>query len=345
MTDAPSHTVPEDGMVVSDGASSSRNQLQVSHTITNECPARVPVMSDTRSGDDLQSPASIPCNEGSNPQILKLLVLTGVVGSGKSTFAEALCDYYPGQYKRACQDVLGSRGAVESYIIKQLQQGFNVCVDRTNVDVSQRSNWLQIAQDFQVKHKAVVEVYSLHFDVPYDVCKARLQARTSHETLHTPQAAIKVLNVFSRQLVRPQADEGFHKTITVDMHWCQGNSDGVRKKEVDLVLRKLNDAKYCPGFIAGMPSRGALGQGRRQTNAPSHRGRPGRGAMTPMRGTSHPHGGTSDVSGSSAHSQRQRTLPQAWQRPPPWQASGHRVNGQHHSPTDHSYPRTPPPPS
>jgi len=64
-----------------------------------------------------------------------VIILTGLIGSGKSTFALALQKHYP-NFVRCNQDDLGDRRAVESKVRQALSQGKSVCVDRTNFDAS-----------------------------------------------------------------------------------------------------------------------------------------------------------------------------------------------------------------
>jgi predicted kinase len=47
---------------------------------------------------------------------------------------------------RANQDDLGSRQAVADRAAKALREGRHVVIDRTNVDFSQRANWLELAR-------------------------------------------------------------------------------------------------------------------------------------------------------------------------------------------------------
>lgn len=230
----------------------------------------------------------------------RILVLTGLVGSGKSTFAECLTSHYPEVYKRASQDVLGSRGAVESYVLRQLHQGYDVLIDRTNVDAQQRAHWLKLAKQFQDSPTGCcVEVYSVYFATPYEECKSRLEVRTTHETLHSPHEAIKVLNIFSRQLVVPQPREGFHKLISV-----LPAESGSTKQHTDALLYKLNTAPYAPGMNAGKPTQGAVAQSHAPHGGPGHRttARPGRGKLD----------------WSSRASGRGDGMGVAWGRPAPW---------------------------
>ncbi|PPQ79700.1 hypothetical protein CVT25_003274 [Psilocybe cyanescens] len=64
-----------------------------------------------------------------------VLILCGLIASGKSTFAEALQEHYP-EFRRCNQDDLGDRRAVEQLARQTLNQGFSVCIDRTNFNAA-----------------------------------------------------------------------------------------------------------------------------------------------------------------------------------------------------------------
>lgn len=108
---------------------------------------------------------------GSQPQ--ELIVLAGVVGSGKSTLSTAWQHHLPvrairflqsvaaehshrqltlqnlGQdWVRVNQDDLGDRRTCEAAVRTALSQGMNVVVDRQNFDAGQRRTWLEIANEF-----------------------------------------------------------------------------------------------------------------------------------------------------------------------------------------------------
>ncbi|KAF4594181.1 hypothetical protein EYR40_008984 [Pleurotus pulmonarius] len=91
-----------------------------------------------------------------------VLVLVGLIGSGKSTFAQALQQCYP-HFHRCNQDELGDRRQVESLARSCLQQGLNVCIDRTNFNEPQRAYWINIAREFPG-----TSVWVIVFDTPYE---------------------------------------------------------------------------------------------------------------------------------------------------------------------------------
>ncbi|ELU44242.1 KTI12 domain-containing protein [Rhizoctonia solani AG-1 IA] len=92
-----------------------------------------------------------------------LIVLCGLVGSGKSTFATALQREFP-EVRRCNQDELGRREDVEREVHAALSQGLSVCVDRTNFDPGQRRTWIDIA-----RQHSNIEIWGITMDTPFDV--------------------------------------------------------------------------------------------------------------------------------------------------------------------------------
>ena len=81
-----------------------------------------------------------------------LVVLVGVPGSGKSTFARHLSD----TYERVCQDELPTKAHCINNIKAALSQGKPVIVDRTNMNREQRVPFLRIAAARNVPVRCVV---------------------------------------------------------------------------------------------------------------------------------------------------------------------------------------------
>jgi predicted kinase len=102
-----------------------------------------------------------------------MIILVGLIGSGKSTFAQALEHHLPGQFRRCNQDDLGKRTLVEGLARRTLREGISPCIDRTNFDAAQRSHWVNIAKEFPE-----TPVWIIVFDTPKDVCATRLRKRT-----------------------------------------------------------------------------------------------------------------------------------------------------------------------
>jgi len=137
------------------------------------------------------------------------LVLVGLIGSGKSTFAKALEMHIP-QFRRCNQDDLGNRRAVERLARESLSEGLSVCIDRTNVDETQRAHWINIAREQPGTH-----IWCLVFDTPLDICADRLDRRTNHPTIKSPEQARMVLHRFANDLRPPAPEEGFDRIMHI----------------------------------------------------------------------------------------------------------------------------------
>ncbi|PFH51042.1 hypothetical protein AMATHDRAFT_127702, partial [Amanita thiersii Skay4041] len=129
-----------------------------------------------------------------------VLILCGLVASGKSTFALQLQQHYS-QFLRCNQDDLGNRHRVEQHAREALLNGMSVCIDRTNFNPLQRSYWIEIAREFPG-----TLIWVIVFDTPFE-------ASTSHPTIKTAEQGLFVLSRFASDFVYPQQDEGFHRII------------------------------------------------------------------------------------------------------------------------------------
>jgi predicted kinase len=165
-----------------------------------------------------------------------MLILVGLIASGKSTFAQALERHYP-QFRRCNQDELGTRQRVESLAHRTLREGLSPCIDRCNFDVIQRSHWINIARQFPGTSISVIV-----FDTPYQVCSARLQERSSHPTIKDPQQGQSILARFASDLQFPQPNEGYDHILYLKP------SDHPRpeytSEDIGLILQRLQSSTY-----------------------------------------------------------------------------------------------------
>ncbi|KAI0272677.1 P-loop containing nucleoside triphosphate hydrolase protein [Gloeopeniophorella convolvens] len=163
-----------------------------------------------------------------------VIILVGLIGSGKSTFAEALQEHIP-QIRRCNQDELGNRRNVEDLSRSCLRRGLSVCIDRTNFDATQRSHWIDIAHEVPG-----TAVWVVVLDTPYDVCVARLRNRRYHPTITDADTGIRILSRFASTWEPPDPREGYDKLISLGL--AQQPAAGYSKPDVLAVLQRLRDS-------------------------------------------------------------------------------------------------------
>ncbi|KAI0371406.1 P-loop containing nucleoside triphosphate hydrolase protein [Pilatotrama ljubarskyi] len=177
---------------------------------------------------DLQSEPFLP------PGQQVVLILVGLIGSGKSRFAQALEQYFP-EFRRCSQDDLGDRRSVEALARRSLREGLSVCIDRTNFDESQRATWINIAREFPQAQPWVIV-----FDVPFEVCAARIAERTGHPTITSPELGMQVLQRFRSQYRPPSPHEGYTRVLYLKPSDCPDS--GYSEADVRAILQRLRES-------------------------------------------------------------------------------------------------------
>ncbi|KIY95355.1 hypothetical protein MNEG_12607 [Monoraphidium neglectum] len=142
----------------------------------------------------------------------RLIMLVGLPGSGKSTFARALAA--AGGWSHVCQDDCGGRAAAESAfgiaMLRGPDVGRHVILDRCNATAADRRRWLDLGL-IGKRDKGVVAVF---FDVAADACKRRVAARTDHPTIPQGRGA-RAVDSFAEQLQPPSTQEGFERVHVI----------------------------------------------------------------------------------------------------------------------------------
>ena len=161
-----------------------------------------------------------------------MVLLVGLPGSGKSTFAQSLVQSMPNKFSRINQDELKTRKKCEKKLKRVLgfpsssasqqaqQQRFCPIIDRCNFDQSQRSKWYQLAKEAPRQSSMGVPVDVVVLDVPFDECLKRCESRKGHEMIKSPKQAREVMQQFRRQwspphLQRNKNEENMYRSLTV----------------------------------------------------------------------------------------------------------------------------------
>ncbi|KAF9078174.1 P-loop containing nucleoside triphosphate hydrolase protein [Rhodocollybia butyracea] len=168
-----------------------------------------------------------------------VLILVGLVGSGKTAFATALQHHFPNRWRRCNQDELGNRRQVEALARDSLRKGFSVCIDRTNIDESQRAHWINIAREF-----SNTSVWIIVFDTPYDVCASRLRDRTSHPTIHSFEQGLSILSRFANDFRPPTAEEDFNRIISLELSDTKPDYSAL---DISIILERVRSSAVVSG--------------------------------------------------------------------------------------------------
>ncbi|CAI5496284.1 unnamed protein product [Closterium sp. Naga37s-1] len=167
-----------------------------------------------------EPPSTVPATEARpvshfNPRPFPfLLVLVGTPGSGKSRFAGLLIADAALRYERVCQDVASARGTPGTrkqclaQVRRHLLSGASVVLDRCNMSVEQRAEFLALARACNVQSHVLV------FELPVALVVQRAVNRVNHEGgVQGPRAA-GIIRHQMKMREPPAAAESFQR-VTV----------------------------------------------------------------------------------------------------------------------------------
>jgi predicted kinase len=205
----------------------------------------------------------------------KVIMMRGLPGSGKSTYAKSLLAETPNVYKRINRDELramfdnsywskGNEKYVKQVrdllIIKALEEGKHVIVDDTNLATSNETHIRQMIEAFNKANNDTVQVELVEFDTPLEECIARDAKRPK------PVGAKRIREMHRQHYAAKntiEQDETLPKAIICDLDGTlallNGRNpfdaakceDDILNKPVAKVLKTFQDLGYKILFLSG----------------------------------------------------------------------------------------------
>jgi predicted kinase len=205
----------------------------------------------------------------------KVIMMRGLPGSGKSTYAKSLLAETPNAYKRINRDELramfdnshwskGNEKYVKQVrdllIIKALEEGKHVIVDDTNLATANETHIRQMIEAFNKANNDTVQVEMVEFDTPLEECIARDAKRPK------PVGAKRIREMHRQHYAAKntiEQDETLPKAIICDLDGTlallNGRNpfdaakceDDILNKPVAKVLKTFQDLGHKILFLSG----------------------------------------------------------------------------------------------
>ena len=136
-----------------------------------------------------------------------LLLLGGLPGSGKSTFAEELMQRSP-SFRTVCQDTVrngkgGTKAHVARATLAHLRAGSHTIVDRTNLSADTRCFLVGLARLLRIP------LHCVYLDTPRQTCQARILLREGHQVMGPEGVKVLALMAGKKDSSLPSRAEGF----------------------------------------------------------------------------------------------------------------------------------------
>jgi predicted kinase len=189
--------------------------------------------------------------------MLKVIIMKGLPGSGKSTYAKKLVAENPEQYKRINRDDLRAmfdngfnsksnetfiRNVRDLLILKTLESGKSAIVDDTNLSEKNLTRITQLVHQHNEEHKTSVIVEVKHIETSVEECIKR-------DALRENPVGEKVIKTMQRQFIKK-----------IDLEYTTQNSDLPKAIICDLdgTLALMNgrnpfDASRCDEDLLNNP--------------------------------------------------------------------------------------------